>query len=236
MILDSPQTKEKILAEFLPIAAFEGWNKDALLKAMKNCGIEENFSELIFENGVLDLAEFYIQSQNEVAAKLILAEENFHHKKIRDKIRFALYARFEVEKENKIALQRLINFYFDLKNFASFEIGSKPMFHSLKACYEIADSIWKSINDQSTDFNFYTKRLTLGKIILRSLLVFLKDDSKNLDQTKNFIDSQIEKVMKFEKRKAQIKKFSSAFFLNESGKIKSPKEIIKTLPFIRLMK
>ena len=78
--------------------------------------------------------------------------------------------------------------------------------------------------------------MTLGKIILRTVLVFLKDQSKNLDQTKNFIDSQIEKVMKFEKRKAQIKKFTSEVFLNEKGELKSPKQIVKKLPFIRLIK
>lgn len=236
MILDSKETKQKILAEFLQIVPLEGWTKQAVLQAMKNCGIEENFLELIFEGGVLDLVRFYIASQNEAAEKLVAEIENFHAKKIRDKIRLALYARFEVEKENKIALQRLRNFYLNPKNFTSFEAGPRPLLYSLQSTYEISDFIWKLINDQSTDFNFYTKRMTLSKIILRTLPVFLKDDSKNLDQTKNLIDSEIEKVMKFEKRKAQFKKFTSEVFLNEKGGLKSPKEIIKKLPFFRLMK
>jgi ubiquinone biosynthesis protein COQ9 len=106
----------------------------------------------------------------------------------------------------------------------------------MRNCFKIADFIWREIRDQSTDFNFYTKRLTLAKIILRSLLVFVKDDSENFTKTKNFIDSQIANVMKFEKRKMQVKKIVTAAFLNENGGLKSPKEIVKNLPFFRLIK
>lgn len=243
MIIDSNETRQKVLAEFLQICVFDGWSKEALSKAIAACGISENFSNLIFENGCLDLAEFYIEVQNQKAADLLSSEENFHVKKIRDKIRHALYARFEVEKDNKIALQRLMNFYVDPKNFASLEMGARPMLQALKACYKIADSIWTNINDQSTDFNFYTKRLTLGKIIFRAVLVFVKDESENFQKTKKFIDAEIEKVMQFEKRKFQVKNFSSKikkaaceFAIDEKGSLKSPKEIIKNFPFFRLMK
>jgi ubiquinone biosynthesis protein COQ9 len=243
MILDSNETKQRILHEFLKICPFDGWSKEALLKAMQNCGVGENFLNLIFENERLSLAEFYIESQNEEAIKKIEKIENFYSKKIRDKIRLALYARFEVESENKIALQRLINFYLNPKNFTSFEMGPKPILEGLKACFKISDSIWSAINDQSTDFNFYTKRLTLAKIIFRSIAVFLKDETNNLEKTKIFIDAEIEKVMLFEKNKAKLKKVSAfakkacgEFFLDEKGSPKSPKEIVKNLPFFRLIK
>jgi ubiquinone biosynthesis protein COQ9 len=240
MLFDSPETKHKILTEFLKICPFDGWNNGALLKAMEACGIGENFLTLIFENGCVDLAEFYVESQNQKSAEIL---ENLSEKKIRDKIRLSLYARFEVEKNNKIALQRLINFYLDPKNFTSFEIGARPMIQGLKLSFKIADFIWKNIGDESTDFNFYTKRLTLGKIIFRSLLTFLKDESLDFEKTKKLIDSEIEKVMKFEKRKAQLKKFSTTakktceeFFLDEKGQPKSPKDFLKNLPFFRLIK
>ncbi|MBP7710243.1 MAG: COQ9 family protein [Rickettsiales bacterium] len=236
MLLDSNETKEKILAEFLPICAFDGWTQDALLKAISQCKIEEKFAGLIFENGCLDLAEFYVEFQNKKAAQKLAEITDFHSKKIREKIRLALYARFEVEKNNQLALQRLRNFYLDPKNFTSLEIGAKPAIQSLQACYKISDFIWKEINDQSTDFNFYTKRLTLAKIILRSFAVFVKDESQDFVTTKNFVDSQIESVMKFEKRKQQVKKVFNEVFLNQDGAPKSAKEFVKNLPFFRLIK
>jgi ubiquinone biosynthesis protein COQ9 len=236
VLLDSHETKEKILAEFLKICALEGWTQSAISQAVSNTGISEKFSDVIFENGVLEIAEFYVESQNKKLSKKIHEIENFHSQKIRDKIRLTLYARVELEKDNQIALQRLINFYLDLRNFTSFEVGAKPMIQGMRACFKISDLIWKEINDQSTDFNFYTKRLTLAKIILRTLFVFVKDDSQNFIKTKNFIDSQIAKVMKFEKYKMQAKKIVSTVFLNEEGVLKTPKEIIKNLPFFRLIK
>lgn len=247
MILDSIETKKQILLKFLELVPFEGWSEEALRSAVKSCRIDEKFQGLIFENGCLDLAEFYIDQKNQESAALISKkfpqEGEFEALKIREKIAESLYSRFEVEKDNKIILQRLVNFYLDPKNFASFHNGPRPLFYSLRSCYKIADFMWYNIADTSTDFNFYTKRLTLSKIIVRCLYVFLKDESESFEKTKGFIDSQIEKVMKFEKRKAQAKKiFSKAaknlpyFFLDEDGSLKKPQEFVKSLPFIRLFK
>ncbi|MBM5782291.1 MAG: COQ9 family protein, partial [Pelagibacterales bacterium] len=157
MLLDSIETKEKILEKFLKIVVFEGWNDFALKQALKQCGIEEKFSNLIFENGCLDVAEFYIESQNKKLHSELSKIENFSSKKIRDKIRISLYLRFEIEKENKIAFQRLSNFYLSLKNLTSLETGFRPTIQAVKSCFKVSDFIWKIINDQSTDFNFYTK-------------------------------------------------------------------------------
>lgn len=226
MLVDSPETKEKILNEFLKICPFEGWSNETLAKAAMNCGIGENFLPLIFENGVLDLADFYIESYNEKSDGIF---ESLETHKISDKIRFSLYARFEVEKNNRIAIQRLINFYLDPKNFSSPKKGPRPIIRGLRACYKISDFIWKNINDQSTDFNYYTKRITLGKIIFRAVPIFLKGRDVN-----KFIDSEIEKVMRFEKFKSKIKKAFREFAFDEKGSIRAPKEMVKNLPFIRL--
>lgn len=239
MLIDSSENKEKILQHFLEIAAFEGWNKESLLKALEANNIKAEYCNLIFED-LLDLNNFYIDLYNQKALAKI---ENFNGKKIRDKIRELLYARFEVEKNNKLALQRLRNFYLNPKNLLSIETGPRPLFYALKDCYKIADFMWSEIGDSSTDFNFYTKRATLAKIILRSFFVFLKDDSENLEKTKNFIDLEIEKVMRFEKLKNKVKQISNKgketicqFIFDEKGSVKPVKELVGSLPFIRLFK
>jgi ubiquinone biosynthesis protein COQ9 len=243
VLLDSIENKNKILAEFVKISAFDGWNKDSLRKALKNCNFDENYGEIIFENGLIELADFYIEQQNLKSAELISQIADFSSEKIRNKIKFFLYARLEVEVNNKMVLQQLFNFYINPKNFLNLELGSKPIASAIKSCYKIADFIWESINDSSTDFNFYTKRLTLAKIILRSFFIFLKDESKNFIQTRKFIDSQIEKVMNFEQFKRKIKNFieaskenSKEILLDENNNLKSFKEIFSNLPFIRLFK
>lgn len=240
MLINSDENKAKILAKFLEICIFEGWNKEALLKAISDCGIDEKFSDLIFENDCLDLAEFYVDFYNKKAAQKISQIEDFKSKKIRDKISLLLCARFEVENSNQVALQRLFNFFFDPKNLINSKKGAKPLIQGMKFAFMISDFMWNEIADQSTDFNYYTKRLTLAKIIARSFKIFIRDDSENFTKTKNFIDAEIGKVMKFEKLKFQVKNNAQSFFnhnfLDENGEMKSPKEIVKNLPFIRLIK
>lgn len=243
MILDSNENKEKILKEFLQICQIEGWNVDSIKKALKNSEIEEKFHSLIFENGIVDLIEFYIDSYNEKMAEEINKNQpDFHTKKIREKIKIAVFTRFLIERENKIAIQRLANFLVNYRNL-SINYGANPLFFSLKSCYKIADFIWFFIHDKSTDFNFYSKRLVLSKIILRSIFVFLKDETEDLSKTSVFIDAQIAKVMKFEETKFKIKKFFSDkketaqnICLNENGDLKSLKNFVKDLPFFRLIK
>jgi len=248
MIIDNIENKRKILAKFLEISAFEGVNEEILEKSMVQCGIEAKFKSLIFENGVLSLIEFYIEEIVEKLAISIKNQVEFAEFKIREKIKFALYEIFEQQKDNKLALQRFRNFYFDLKNFQDKNYGARPILLAVKNSFKIADQIWFLIGDKSTDYNFYTKRLILAKIISRSFLVFLKDETNELEKTKSFIDAQIENVMKFEKFKAKVKSFScnsqdkiceakeklGEFFVDEDGKTKSVKEIVKNLPFIRL--
>lgn len=243
MILDSIENKRKILANFLEICAFDGWSDATLAKAIELSEIDPKFQKIIFENGCLDLIEFYIEEKGAKLAKTIANTANFASFKIRDKIKFSLYNLFESEKDHKLALQRLRSFYFDLRNFSSIKNGPRPLFMAFKHVGKISDVIWSEIGDKSTDFNFYTKRLTLSKIILQTFAVFIKDESSDLSETKKFIDLQIEKVMKFEKFKSRVRNFSSdlkekscEFLHDENGKIKDPKQILKDLPFIRLFK
>jgi ubiquinone biosynthesis protein COQ9 len=233
MIVDSAENKQNILTRFLEICQLDGWNEETLEKSLSFNQIDPKLKNLIFENGCLDLIEFYIGEYNKKLANEISKIDNFLTLKIREKITLLLVTRFEIEKNNQLALKRLRNFYL------------KHGFSALKQSFIIADFMWKNISDQSTDFNFYTKRLTLAKIIIRSFLVFLNDKSSDLEKTKNFITLQIEGVMRFEKFKFKIKKTSSDLktkicnlITDKNGDLKNPqkiaKELIKNLPFVRL--
>jgi len=243
MIIDSYENKKKILADFLQSCIFDGFSDETLKNSAKKVLGKETLIELVFENGCLDLIDFYIDEKNKETSKEIKKIEGFANFKIRDKIRTALYLRFESEIESKDQLQQLFTFYANPKNLCKAGKGIKPATRILKDFFKVADFIWYEIGDTSTDFNFYTKRVTLAKIIFRCLTIFIKDDKK-LSETKNMIDLEIEKVMIFEKYKAKYKaKFEAKFeglvknsFINENGLVKSPKEIIGDLPFFRLRK
>jgi ubiquinone biosynthesis protein COQ9 len=64
--------------------------------------------------------------------------------------------------------------------------------------------MWRLAGDTATDYNHYTKRMTLGSIYAATLAVFAQDESEDLADTKAFLDRRIEGVMKFEKAKARL--------------------------------
>ena len=199
MLIDSLKNKQTILASFLQISAMSGWNLKNLEEALDLVNIDKKYLSIIFPNGILDVIDFYIKEGNKELAKKISYIEDFDQQKIRDKIRLCLYKRFEIEINNKKSVNNLVHFYFDPKNLSSFSTGLRPSFQSLELCFSISDSIWKIIKDQSTDFNFYSKRLILSKIIWKTSSIFINDESENLTNTKKYIDNEIKKIMQFEK-------------------------------------
>jgi len=63
--------------------------------------------------------------------------------------------------------------------------------------------MWRIAGDTSTDFNHYTKRMTLGAVYASTLIAWLDDQSEGWSDTAAFLDRRIDDVMKFEKVKAQ---------------------------------
>src|SRR5258705_9765849 len=66
-----------------------------------------------------------------------------------------------------------------------------------------ADLMCRIAADTSTDFNHYTKRMTLGAVYASTWLAWLEDQSEGWSETAAFLDRRIDGVMKFEKLKAQ---------------------------------
>jgi len=247
-MIDSKENKQKILDNFLKIVSFEGWTKETLILSFKNSNLDEKLLPIIFENDIFSLIEFLTKTRCEELKKIIDENQNFHSKKTHDKISYLIFNLLNLDKNNKIALKRLFNFYLNLKNFiptADFKNNTSfnPLYHGFKELYYVSDFLWNICLDKSTDFNFYSKRILLAKVLMRSFIFYINDDSENSVKTKSFIDSQITKIINFSK----IKKLSNEkinFIKNDLHErlyelnlnSKNPIEILKTLPFFRLIK
>ena len=70
--------------------------------------------------------------------------------------------------------------------------------------------MWRIAGDTSTDFNHYTKRMTLGAVYGSTLLAWLDDQSEGWTDTAAFLDRRIDDVMRFEKFKAEWRGSSRA--------------------------
>lgn len=220
MLIDSLGNKHKILDHFLELIS-EGndWNKFTLLEAFTRADIDPKFLRLIFKDECLELSEFYIAIQNE---KILTTD--ISALRTSEKVKQLLLLRFKVEDQKH--LQALINFLSKEKRAAAF-----------KFCYAIADFIWEVAGDGATDFNYYTKRLILAKIIFRSVPIYLRDES----ELSRSIDEQIKSTLKFAKFKSKVSGLFQKFDLqeilfDENKMLKRPAQILSELPFFRLRK
>jgi ubiquinone biosynthesis protein COQ9 len=71
--------------------------------------------------------------------------------------------------------------------------------------WRAADVMWRAAGDNATDFNHYSKRLTLTTVYAATLLVFVDDDSEDWAESRAFLNRRIEGVMRFERAKAKWK-------------------------------
>ena len=74
---------------------------------------------------------------------------------------------------------------------------------TLRLGWHSADAMWRLAGDTATDFNHYTKRLTLSGVYAATLLAWLDDDSEGWADTAAFLDRRLAGVMRFEKWKAE---------------------------------
>ena len=74
---------------------------------------------------------------------------------------------------------------------------------ALRTGWHTADLMWRIAGDTSTDYNHYTKRMTLGAVYASTLLTWLDDKSDEFSDSAAFLERRIDDVMKFEKWKAE---------------------------------
>lgn len=241
MIIDSLAVKEQILQKFMQLAGESGWSQENLVRACEICEILPSYLPLIFENGLIDLEDFFLR--HEVYGQLDRAaasQEFISLHKLHEKITHLLICGLVSQSKHKAALRNLAKINFYPKKIFSKETGLLQQSQALKMIYQIADWLWKLAEDQSTDFNFYSKRLILSKIILSSFSTFLDDDTANLEKTRQVISQEIAAVLKFSKaKKFFIEKVKSRlktgceFVLDDEGGARHFSEIIKSIPFLR---
>jgi ubiquinone biosynthesis protein COQ9 len=132
--------------------------------------------------------------------------------KIREKIRSLVWARIEIMGPARESVRTALSILSMPQNV--------PL--GMRIGWRTADLMWRAAGDTSTDYNHYTKRMTLGAVYGSTLLAWLDDDSDGWSETSAFLDRRIDNVMQFEKWKAQWRgqeHFSVSRFL---GRLRYP--------------
>jgi ubiquinone biosynthesis protein COQ9 len=173
-------------------AVFDGWTRKAVDSAAAQLGVDPVQARLAMPKGQAQMIDLYIE---EVDRALVawFTPKRLEGMKIREKIRSLIWRRLEIMGPAREAIRRALAILAMPHNV--------PV--ALRIGWRTADVMWRIAGDTSTDFNHYTKRMTLGGVYGSTLLVWLNDQSEGWSETAQFLDRRIDDVMKIEKLKAE---------------------------------
>ena len=194
--MDSPspleQLRRRLALAVGENAVFDGWTRAAVDSAAGQLGIDPVQARLVMPKGQAATIDLYIQEVDR-ALEAWFTPERIAGMKIREKIRSLVWHRLETMGPAREAVRRALAILAMPQNL--------PL--ALRISWRTADEMWRLAGDTSTDFNHYTKRMTLGAVYGSTLLVWLDDDSEGWMETAAFLDRRIDDVMKIEKLKAE---------------------------------
>ena len=205
------ELRAPLLQAALPHVPFDGWTDRTMTRAAEDLGIDPGLARLAFPGGAGDMIDLLSQQQDQKMVE-VCPDDILDNLKIRQKITRLVRSRIEAEQDIREAARCAAS-------FLALPIHSAI---GLKILYRTVDLMCKTIHDPSTDFNFYTKRLTLSVVYSSTFLYWLNDTSDDYGETWDFLDRRIENVMQFEKTKTQLKNLTAKMpdLWRMAGKIK----------------
>ncbi len=196
--LPADPTLDEIRVALAPLlgrhAGFDGWSDAAVHAAADELGVDRDVAMLAFKDKAIDMIDAWIEGVDlELARRL--PPEKLSAMKIRDRITALLATRLEIMAPDRESLRRALAIMAMPQNLAK----------AAKMGWRSADRMWRLAGDTSSDFNHYTKRMTLSAVYASTISVFVNDDSENFSDSRAFLDRRIDNVMQFEKVKFQAK-------------------------------
>ena len=181
--------KIKILELTKKIVSIDGWSEDVLEKLV-NKNINNSELAYYYPNGYKDILKFSLDEINYSLEKII-SKTNIINLPLNKRIKKILMTRLEILNKDKKFFNKTFNHLILPQN-------TKILTKSL---YKSVDTMWYLAGDNSTDFNFYTKRLILSGIYVSTLLIFF---NKNIEEAENNIDRSLKRISKIPKLKERF--------------------------------
>ncbi|GLQ06517.1 COQ9 family protein [Sneathiella chinensis] len=210
------EEKRRLLDAVLPHVMFDGWSREAFKHAAKDLDIDLLTFDRFFPGGPVDMVSFFIRDADD-RMEAELEKRGVLSMKIRDRITLAIRLRLEMYAPHKDAVRKALTLLALPQNAA---LG-------MKLTAGTVSRMWYATGDRSSDFSYYTKRLTLSAVYSSTLLYWLDDTSDDCQNSWGFLDRRIENVMQFEKAKFKTRQVFSR--RPDLGFFPSPGRFIRNL-------
>ncbi|KJV69553.1 COQ9 family protein [Candidatus Neoehrlichia procyonis] len=180
----------------IALIPFYGVNDNTLLKACIQLNLHNSFCK--FPNGINDVITYMHTELEKFIAFNFHNTNNITNFKTHEKIKHCINLCL-------LYYETLPNFRELIKSILRFFSVPKNTCFATQCIFKISNNIWYISGDLSTDFNYYTKRLTLSAIYISTLVYFTNDLSENHTKTLSFLDKHINNILAFHKFKSCIK-------------------------------
>jgi ubiquinone biosynthesis protein COQ9 len=189
-----------VLAAALPHAPFEGWSEPVMNRAIQEAGVDPGLALLAFPNGITDLLGAFWGSLDAALAQEI-SRRGLDNLRLSERISEALKIYLALLRPHREAVRRALA----LQALPANAPGA------LAQLYRTVDVMWRAVGDQSTDFNFYSKRAVLAAVVASVVTHWLGGDGADGAAMDAFIERRIANVLEFEKVKARVGAISRFF-------------------------
>ena len=219
---DNKQIKIDLIRAMLIHVPFDGWTWEAMEQGAMDIGFEKKKTPSLrieifknfFKNGSIDFIDAFSEIiDSEVKKNYYLIEHK--PERVPEKIKKIIMIRLNLCLKYKEAVRSSIS-------LTAIPTNAKK---SLYILYRTCNSMWRIAGDKSTDFSFYTRRISLAAVYSSTLLFWLNDKSNDNIETEFFLDRRLKDISNISNLKkpfSNVKKFTKDFdSLNNNIKIKS---------------
>ena len=183
--------RNSILHKAKLIAAKKGWNENLFYEISKVSEYKCEEVKALFPKGYETMIQMYLDEINEI---MIKKSQNIKliNLRVHERIRELIILRLKIMINEKKLISKTF-LYLLLPNNYKFSIYN---------LYKTVDEIWFLAGDNSTDFNFYSKRAILASVYVRTMLHFINNES--LEATIKILNKQLKHVSQIPKIKNKI--------------------------------
>ncbi len=185
--------RQAVLDAALPHVPFDGWSEQMFQTAVKEAGVNNGLVLLAFPEGVMDLLDVFWLSMDDALSREI-ARRGLHNSHLSQRISETLKIYIGLLRPHREAVRRALALQALPLNAPG----------ALICLYRTVDTIWRAVGDQSTNFNFYTKRATLALVVASVVTHWLGESGNDVAVMDGFIERRIENILEFEKVKARV--------------------------------
>lgn len=176
------ESRQQFIEKLLKQLENNDYSASLLDKINSDCGFNKNYYQLLFDGKELEIANYIEQLHDEMMLQSLA--KNKKTNKIREKIATALIARIIDITTKQVALRQSAFFLMPQNTLAGME-------NACRTC----DVIWRYAGDQSTDFNYYTKRGLLLPVYLSAKTFYFADTSNGNEDTKRYIKNALDNIV-----------------------------------------